>query len=107
MRVRVEQLPEAGRVALAALADLTGPSQPVWVVGDNHKPWPIFVRVGSAGSAGQPGIKDGQFTEALEWESDLAVKPDPKDGRTFPQVIISAPPAAKPSVFDRPTRLFS
>ena len=33
MRVRLEQLSEAGRLALAALADLAGPSQPVWVVG--------------------------------------------------------------------------
>ena len=33
MRVALEQFPEAGRRALAALADLAGPARPAWVVG--------------------------------------------------------------------------
>ncbi|HJR03029.1 MAG TPA: hypothetical protein VKA83_15425, partial [Methylomirabilota bacterium] len=33
MRVELDRFPEAGRRALAALAELTGPAQPVWVVG--------------------------------------------------------------------------
>jgi hypothetical protein len=76
-------------------------------VGENNKPWPVFVRVGGVDAAGEGGVKDGQFTEVLEWESELAIKPDPKDPHTYPRVIISAPPATKPGVFDRPTRLFS
>lgn len=33
MRVRLEQIPEAGRRALAALSELAGPARPTWVVG--------------------------------------------------------------------------
>jgi poly(A) polymerase/tRNA nucleotidyltransferase (CCA-adding enzyme) len=33
VRVRLDQISEAGRLALAALAELAGPSRPVWIVG--------------------------------------------------------------------------
>jgi tRNA nucleotidyltransferase/poly(A) polymerase len=33
VRVGLDQISEAGRLALAALAELAGPSRPVWIVG--------------------------------------------------------------------------
>lgn len=76
--------------------------KPVWVLRD-HKPWPVFVRVGGTTVAGEPGIKDGRFFEALEWDPDLVPRPDAKAPDTYPQLIISAPPPTKPGLFDRPT----
>jgi RND family efflux transporter MFP subunit len=79
----------------------------IWVLGAQNKPWPMFVRVGGAGPNGESGIKDGQFAEALEWDLELAPKLNAKDPRTFPKVITSAPPATKPGLLDRPTRIIS
>lgn len=76
--------------------------KPVWVLHD-HKPWPVFVRTGGTNAAGETGIKDGRFYEALEWDPDLSPKPDPKAPDTYPQLIISAPPPTKPGLFDKPT----
>jgi multidrug efflux pump subunit AcrA (membrane-fusion protein) len=79
----------------------------VWIVepGKNYtKPWPIFVRINGVGTHGEPGIKDSQFIEVLEWDPELRGKLDP--GK-LPEVIISAPPLSKPSIFERPTRIIS
>jgi multidrug efflux pump subunit AcrA (membrane-fusion protein) len=83
----------------------------VWVQDRTHnhgKPWPVFARINGTGAHGEPGIRDNQFIEVLEWEPEVASKLDPRDGRTFPQVIIAAPPATKPGLFDfnKPTRVF-
>jgi hypothetical protein len=72
----------------------------VWVLKD-QKPWPVFVRVGGKGTAGETGIRDNQFTEALEWEPDF--RPSANVAADYPQVIIGAPPAKPPSIFDKPT----
>lgn len=79
----------------------------VWILNAQKKPWPIFVRIGGTGLAGETGIKDGQFIEVLEWDPELEPKLDPKNPQTFPRVIISAPPVSKPSIFDKPNRMIS
>jgi HlyD family secretion protein len=78
-----------------------------WIV-KNKKPWPLFVRLGGKNQAGDDtGIKDGQFTEVLEWDPEMDQRPDPNNPGTFPQVIIEAPPVNKPGIFDKPTLKFS
>lgn len=82
----------------------------VWVQdpGRNHgKPWPIFARINGISTRGEPGIRDSQFIEVLDWDPD--VKLDARDPQTFPNVIISAPPATKPGLLDlnKPTRIIS
>jgi multidrug efflux pump subunit AcrA (membrane-fusion protein) len=83
----------------------------VWIQDPKHgnKPWPIFVRINGMSPNGEPGIRDNQFIEVLEWDPELATKLDPKDQRSFPEVIISAPPATKPGLldFNKPTRIMS
>lgn len=76
---------------------------------NHNKPWPIFVRINGTGPNGEPGIRDSQFIEVLDWDPDLAGQLDPRDVRSFPEVIISAPPATKPGLFDlnKPTRIMS
>jgi HlyD family secretion protein len=75
--------------------------KPVWILKDK-KPWPIFVRVGGRDRNGDTGIKDGQFTEVLEWDPEV-ISPAGAAGPTEnPQVIIAAPPVTKPSIFDKP-----
>ncbi len=64
------------------------------------KPWPIFVRTSGKNAAGEPGINDGQFTEVLEWDPELDPKPSPNVAASVPQVIIAAPPAHKPGLFE-------
>ncbi len=76
--------------------------RPVWILKDK-KPWPIFVRIGGRRPDGQTGIHvEGQFYEGLEWDPELAPTPNPKDPNTYPNLIISTPPATKPGLFDRP-----
>jgi HlyD family secretion protein len=80
----------------------------VWILDpkkNKQQPWPIFVRINGVGAHGEPGIKDTQFIEVLEWDPE--VRMDPSLPATFPEVIISAPPASKPSIFERPTRILS
>lgn len=84
----------------------------VWIqdpTRNDNKPWPMFVRINGVGANGESGIRDSQFIEVLEWDPELAGKLDARDGRSFPQVIISAPPATKPGLFDlnKPTRIMS
>lgn len=66
--------------------------RPVWVVGEDRKPWPLYVRIGGMNNQSEPGIRDLSFTEVLEWDPEMAVKPDPVKANTIPEVIIAAPP---------------
>jgi HlyD family secretion protein len=75
--------------------------KPLWVWDrSRNSPWPIFVRIGGLKS-GQPGIKDSQYNEILEWEPGQ----EPRDSKQWPRVIINAPPAHKPGLFDQPTNI--
>jgi HlyD family secretion protein len=75
--------------------------KPLWVWDRQRKcPWPIFVRIGGK-KDNQTGIKDSQYNEVLEWEPGQ----EPKSAREGPQVIINAPPAKKPGLFDQPTNI--
>jgi HlyD family secretion protein len=76
--------------------------KPVWTINGQNKPWPVFVRIGGRDKQGQTGIKDGQYNEILEWDSELEPKPDPLVSSTYPRVITSAPPARNSSFFDKP-----
>jgi HlyD family secretion protein len=75
--------------------------KPLWVWDRQRQtPWPVFVRI-TGGPSGETGIKDNQFNEVLEWEPGFR----PKNTRDWPRVIINAPPAHKPGLFERPTNL--
>jgi hypothetical protein len=75
--------------------------KPVWVVGSDRKPWPIFVRVGGVNAAGETGLRDLSFTEILEWDPELSPRPEADKASTYPQVIIAAPPG-KHGLFNPP-----
>jgi len=70
--------------------------KPVWVMGPDHKPWPVFVRLASRPGE-DSGIHDSQFAEVFEWEPDM--QPDPGNP---PQLIIGGPPANKGGLFHLP-----
>jgi HlyD family secretion protein len=74
--------------------------KPVWIM-RGQKPYPVFVRLGGKNVQGETGIKDGQYQEILEWDSELTPKPDPNKAETIPQLIIAAPPARKPGLFNQ------
>lgn len=77
----------------------------VWVVGGDNKPWPLFVRTGGVGPKGETGIRDLSFSEVLEWDPELAQKPDPANPTTWPEVIIAAQ-AVKGGLFSQPAIKF-
>jgi macrolide-specific efflux system membrane fusion protein len=56
--------------------------------------WPLFVRILGTNAAGEPGLKDSEGNEALEWEGEAPRQP--------PRLIINAPPAKAPGMFDQP-----
>lgn len=60
--------------------------------------WPAFVRVNGLKN-GEPGLKDEQGIEVLEWE------PGQEPSHTPPCVIIAAPPAHRPGFFDKPANI--
>jgi len=60
----------------------------------NHSVWPLFVRILGTNSAGEPGLKDSEGNEVLEWEAEAPQQP--------PRLIIGAPPAKAPGLFDGP-----
>jgi multidrug efflux pump subunit AcrA (membrane-fusion protein) len=60
--------------------------------------WPVFVRVLGNNGGGEPGIKDSEGNEVLEWESSAA-------SGNPPRLIIKAPPARPPGIFDQPANL--
>ena len=74
----------------------------VWVMGQEKKPWPIFVRVGGKNEQGKPGIKEGNYVEVLEWQKDKELDGKLKAGEesTYPELIIATPPP-KLSIFER------
>jgi macrolide-specific efflux system membrane fusion protein len=63
-------------------------------------PWPLFVRVGGTDRNGEPGLKDTEGNEVLEWEPGS----EPALGKT-PRLIIGTPPARAPGFFDQPTNI--
>ena len=75
--------------------------KPVWVAGAGGKPWPVFVRVGGLGPAGETGLHDLSFTEVLEWDPELSPRPEAGQPSTYPRVIIAAPPG-KHGLFNPP-----
>lgn len=95
-----DQQSEAAGKKLAQRANLPHPDdwQTVWTVGDDGKPWPIFVRTGGKNEHGEIGIQDDRFTEALEWDAEVK---DP----TALRVITEAPPSKK-GIFSIPNIKF-
>ena len=75
--------------------------RPVWVVREDATPWPVFVRIGGENNQEETGIRELSFTEVLEWDPDLDVKPEAGKPATYPRVIIAAP-EAKPGLFSQP-----
>jgi multidrug efflux pump subunit AcrA (membrane-fusion protein) len=75
--------------------------QPVWMVGADKKPWPVFVRTG-----GTDGIQDVQFTEVLEWDPEVRTRLDPKDSASFPRLIIGMSLGKKSGLFNPPNIKF-
>ncbi len=63
--------------------------------------WPLFVRVLGTNAQGEPGMKDAEGNEVLEWEPGRA----PTDPQNPPKVITDAPPAHAPGFLDRPANL--
>lgn len=78
--------------------------QTVWIVGDDGKPWPLFVRTGGKNERGETGIQDGQFIEVLEWDAEQKPALDAKNPSAL-QVITDAPPPKK-SLFSIPNIKF-
>ncbi len=74
--------------------------RPVWIVGEDRTPWPVFVRI-SADKNAEAGIRDTSFIEVLEWDPDLKTKPVAGKPETYPRVIIAAPPG-KAGLFSPP-----
>jgi hypothetical protein len=93
------QQTEAARAKLTRLPDAADHDrwQTVWIVGEDNKPWPVFVRTGGKNARGEIGIQDGSFTEVLEW--------DPEWKPTMLQVITGMP-ASKKGLFSIPNIKF-
>ena len=74
---------------------------PLWVWdAERGLPEPRFVRIGGVGKHGEPSLKDSDGNEVLEWE------PGKEPSRQNPpRVIISAPPAQAPGIFDQPAAI--
>lgn len=102
--------PDPATLTEAAVARLTQlPDErwkAVWVLGADHKPWPLFVRLGGGDARGEAGIQDLQACEVLEWDPTLQPPPDPKDQATYPQVILAGPAVKKSSLFNAPNIKF-
>jgi HlyD family secretion protein len=107
LQVDPAQLTEAARAKLERPRNLPDPQdwRPVWVVGQQEKPWPVFVRVGGTNERGEPGIQDAQFSEVLGWDPELWPPPDPKDPWTWPRVIVALAPPKK-GLFNPPNIKF-
>jgi hypothetical protein len=67
---------------------------------DKRRPTPLFVRLGGADKNGEPGLRDGDFIEILEWEPGR----EPATSAA-PRIIIDAPPAHAPGFFDQPMNI--
>jgi len=75
--------------------------KPVWVLGADHKPWPVFVKVGVAGQP-DAAVQDAQFSEVLAWDPELTPTPRGDDPQSFPQVITAWQPPKKHGLFTTP-----
>jgi HlyD family secretion protein len=74
--------------------------RPVWIWDAGRKtPWPVLVRI-AGGKDDQPGLKDLTYNEVLEWEPGAQ-----PSGEVGPRVIINAPPARRPGLFDQPANI--
>ena len=75
-----------------------GDWHPLWIWdAERGMPEVRFVRIGGVGKHGEPGLKDSDGNEVLEWE------PGKEPSRQYPpRVIIGAPPAQAPGFFDQP-----
>ena len=75
-----------------------GDWQPVWTW-DNGRglAWPVFIRVGGVNEKREPGLKEGEFNEILEWEPGYTAKPSEPI-----RIIIGAPLVSPPGIFDKP-----
>ena len=62
---------------------------------------PLFVRILGTNADGEPGMKDAEGNEVLEWEPGRT----PTGASDPPQVITDAPPAHAPGFLDRPANL--
>ncbi len=62
-------------------------------------PWPLFVRLNGLKN-GEPGLKDAEGIEVLEWEQGSEPSPS-----AVPRVIIAAPLAQPPGFFDKPANI--
>jgi multidrug efflux pump subunit AcrA (membrane-fusion protein) len=72
--------------------------QPLWTWnGSEQQVEPLFVRIGGTDKQGEPGLKDSEGNEVLEWEAGKEPSP-----QSAPRVIIGAPPAQAPGFFDQP-----
>ena len=78
--------------------------QVVWVLGQDSKPWPIFVRTGGKNAAGESGIRDVTHVEVLEWDPELKQTLNAEDATTYPRVIIGAP-REKGGLFSTPIKI--
>jgi HlyD family secretion protein len=67
--------------------------------GEARQPRPLFARVGGLKN-GEPGLKDSEGNEILEWEPGQ----EPAAGQP-PRLIIGAPPAHAPGIFDQPANI--
>ena len=75
--------------------------QAIWIWDkEQGAPAPLFVRLGGLRD-GQPGLKDSEGNEILEWEPGK----EPSPGQPPPRIIIHAPPANPPGFFDRPANI--
>jgi hypothetical protein len=95
-----ETLSEAAKARLAGIPDPRW--KPVWVVGTDDKPWPVFARTGGVNDRGELAIQDALASEVLEWDATLQPAPDAKNTASYPQLIIAAPSARKSGLFSPP-----
>ncbi len=77
----------------------TGGWLAVWTWdGERKEVRPLFVRIGGVDKNGQPGMKDSEGNEILEWEPGFVPTPNLR-------VILKVPPAKAPGIFDQPANL--
>ena len=73
--------------------------QTIWTWdAESRTPQPIFVRL--VNKDGEPGLKENEFSEILEWEPGR----QPQPGDTM-HIIIGTPPARPRGFFDQPLNL--
>jgi HlyD family secretion protein len=75
--------------------------KPVWTLGADQMPWPIFVNI-AAPSGNGGGTSEEQFEQVLDWEAELYPKPDVRHPKRLPRVIIRAPAPANNDFFKLP-----